>query len=481
MKKIVFGAGLLLILLVSVVLIRTLIFTAPYFSNTLEPVEVSTDGQLLSGAISYETISHKREMRDDSVFLAFHAFLQQSFPQLHSTLRKEVINQHSLLYTWEGTDNSKKPLVLAAHMDVVPVDYASSSEWDVPPFSGKITDGNIYGRGTIDDKGSLMAILEAIESLIGHGFLPSRTIILAFGHDEEIGGNEGAQEMSKILEKRGVEAWMVLDEGGTLATGIVPGIDGTVALIGTSEKGYVSLDISADMKGGHSSMPEPVNALEAVNAAVFKLKSNPLPDRISEPIQGFIEHVGPNLPFVQKMAFANTWLFKPLILNTYKKSVSGAALIHTTQVVTMFNSGLKDNVVPTRARAVVNYRLLPGDSPEDILNRAKALIGDTSVKVVMHDGFGVAASPISDHQSDEFGFVAEAIQAVNPGVIVSPYLVLGATDGRYYYNITDKVFRFSPIPLESQDLSRIHGINERVSLAGYQKSVSFYATLIKNS
>ncbi|WP_417600130.1 M20 family peptidase [Owenweeksia hongkongensis] len=481
MKKSILIVTLGLFVLVAIVLFRTFSFTAPQLSNALPLVELKSDGKLLSQAITYETISHKSEMRNDSVFVAFHNFLQDSFPKLHKELSREVVNEHSLLYTWKGSDPSKKPLVLTGHMDVVPVDYASRNDWDASPFSGEILDGNIYGRGAIDDKGSLIAIMESIENLISQGFEPSRTLILAFGHDEEIGGDEGAKEMSRILEERGTEAWMVIDEGGTLATGIVPGIDGTVALIGTSEKGYVSLEVSADMGGGHSSMPEPMNALEAVNRAIYKLKENPLPDRFSEPILGFVDYIGPHLPFVQKMAFANTWLFKPIIFNTYKKSASGSALVHTTQVVTMFNSGLKDNVVPTRARAVVNYRLLPGDSPEVILGRAKDLINDTVVKVTIYDDFEVSASPISDHSSSEFEFLAQAIQAVNPEVIISPYLVLGATDGRYYYNITDKVFRFSPIPLKKDDLSRIHGVNERVLITGYAKSVSFYGTLIKNS
>lgn len=481
MKKILLFLAFAFLLLMLVVLFRTFSFEAPQFSANLSPVLVNTDGHLLSKAVGYQTISHKKEMRNDSVFLAFHDFLETSFPNLHTQLKKELVNEHSLMYTWKGTNPSKEPIILAAHMDVVPVDYASKKDWDENPFSGKISGDYIYGRGTIDDKGSLLAIMESIEYLIKEGFEPSRSVILVFGHDEEIGGNEGAREMARVLEQRGVRAWMVIDEGGTLATGIVPGVNSTVALIGTSEKGYVSLELSANMKGGHSSMPEPSNALEAVNKAVCTLKSNPLPDRFSEPIQGFIDHIGPHLPFVQKMAFANTWLFRPLIFSTYKKSASGAALIHTTQVVTMFNSGLKDNVVPTRAKAVVNYRLLPGDKPEGILKRAKDLINDTLVKVTLYDDFGAEASPISDHNSDEFAFLAGAIMAVNQEVIVSPYLVLGATDGRYYYNISDKVFRFSPIPLQANDLSRIHGINERVSVEGYSKSVSFYATLIKNS
>ena len=481
MKRLFAALALALLLIVVVVIIRTIAFTSVEFSNNLHPVAVNSDGQLLSKAVAFQTISHKREMRDDSVFLAFHQFLEESFPRVHHSLKKEVVNEHSLLYTWKGSDPGLEPLLLAAHMDVVPVDYSSRSKWEQDPFSGNISDSHIYGRGTIDDKGSLMAILESVEFLLKDGFVPKRTVILAFGHDEEIGGDEGAKQMAAELKQRGVKAWMVVDEGGTLATGIVPGIDGTVALIGTSEKGYVSLDLVSEMEGGHSSMPEPVNALESLNNAIYRLKQNPLPDRFSEPLEGFVTHVGPHLPFVQKMAFANLWLFKPLVFAIYKKSASGAALIHTTQVATMFNSGIKDNVVPTRASAVVNYRLLPGDEPEEILQRARNLVKDTAVKVSIHDGFGMPASPVSNHSAEEFRYLASAVKAVNPEVIVSPYLVLGATDGRYYYSITDKVFRFSPIPLEKDDLARIHGINERVSVEGYAKSVSFYATLISNS
>ena len=481
MKKLTLTLLVAVIALIIVVLIRTWTFQAPKFESGLHHVNVTADGELLSQSVQFETISHKREMRDDSTYLAFHDFLKVSFPLIHRKLERQIINEHGLLYTWHGAESDKKPLILAAHMDVVPVDYSSAGKWDVPPFSGKISDGHIYGRGTIDDKGSLMAIMESVEGLLNRGFEPHRTIILAFGHDEEIGGDEGAKKMADVLKRQGVEAWMVIDEGGTLATGIVPGIEQTVALIGTSEKGYVSLDIIADMPGGHSSMPEPENALETVIGAVNKLKQNPMPDRFSAPLRGFVSHVGPHLPFVQKMAFANIWLFKPVVFSTYKKSASGAALVHTTQVATMMNSGIKDNVVPTHASAVVNYRLLPGDTPEQILERARSIINDTVVRVRIHDGFGIPASPVSDHTSPEFKYLASAIKAIHPEVVVSPYLVLGATDGRHYYKITDKVFRFSPIPLTKGDLSRIHGINERISVDGYSKSVAFYATLIGNS
>ncbi len=480
MKKILLALLVALIVIIAIVLVNTFTFTSKQVQSTLKGVEVPTDVSLLSEAITYQTISHKKGMIDDTAFVGFHRFLERSFPFVDSLLQKETVSDYSLIYTWQGTDNSLKPLVLAGHIDVVPVEYSSKGEWEAEPFSGDVLNNHIYGRGTIDDKGSVIAILSAVEQLLKSGLKPERTLILCFGHDEEIGGETGAQLMAKALEERGVRAWMVLDEGGTLATGIVPGIAETVALVGTSEKGYVSLEISADMPGGHSSMPEKSNALEAVNAAVYNLKQNPMPNTISDPIKGFITHIGPHLPFTQKMAFANTWLFKPIIFSVYEKSASGAALIHTTQTATVFNSGIKDNIVPNRAMAIVNYRLLPGDKPEEILQRAKDIVEDTNIRIVIYDGFGVPASPVSSYESEEFKKLASVIRAVNPDVLVSPYLVLGATDGRYYYNITDNVFRFSPIPLQKEDLQRIHGINERVSIEGFKKSVDFYATLISN-
>lgn len=478
MKKILLSLLAMLALLAAVVLFNTLTFKPRSLNYTMPLVEVDADISVLSEAITYPTISHKKGMIDDSAYEGFHQFLKARFPLIHTNLNKELINDYSVIFTWAGTDISLKPLVLAGHIDVVPVEYSSLEDWDVEPFSGKVQGNYLYGRGTIDDKGSVMAILIAVEQLLKKGFKPQRSIILCFGHDEEIGGEAGAAVMAQQLQKRGVEAWMVLDEGGTLATGIVPGIEQTVALIGTSEKGYVSLEISADMIGGHSSMPEKNNALEAVNAAVYHLKQSPMPNILTDPIKGFIAHVGPHLPFTQKMAFANTWLFKPIIFSVYEKSPSGAALVHTTQTATVFNSGIKDNIVPKRAKAVVNYRLLPGDEPQAILERAVKVIDDTNIRVVIHEGFAESASPVSPFDNEQFEMLAASIKAVNPDVLISPYLVLGATDGRYYYTISPNVYRFSPVPLQQEDLQRIHGVNERISVEGFQKSVSFYATLI---
>ncbi len=474
--KIVLG---LLVVVIIIVLYKTLTFRSKSYPLVRHKTNFEVDPNVLKKAIQFETISHKPEMIDDSAFTGLHRHIESSFSLVDSLLEKEKINQYSLLYTWQGTDKSKQPLVLMAHMDVVPAEYATLNEWDYPPFSGAIEEGYIYGRGTIDDKGCLMAILHAAELLLEEGYKPERTIIFSFGHDEEIGGEYGAETIAKKLEERGAKASMVLDEGGVLSYGIVPGLERPVALVGTSEKGYMSLELSVNIAGGHSSMPAPQTAISALNKALYRLNDKPMPNRISPPLQGFVNHVGPELPFLQKMAFANTWLFKPLIFSVYRQTASGAALIHTTQVPTIFQSGVKDNVIPQRAKAVVNYRLLPGDEPDEIISRALKIIDDTLVKVRVLNDLSIPASPVSDYRSEEFKKLSGIIRVIDSNVIVSPYLVIGATDGRFFYNISDKVYRFSPIPFYEEDLPRIHGINERISVEAFKKSVNFYATLMK--
>lgn len=472
--------GVLLLVLIGFILIRTLNFenSEKYDAEVFAKVQAYPD--VLSKALRFETISHKVGMIDDSAFTGFHSFLRNSFPLVHKKLTLEKINTYSLLFEWKGTDSKLKPIILMAHQDVVPAEYSSLGQWNHPPFSGVRDGGFIYGRGTLDDKGSLISILNAAEELLKQEFQPKRTILLCFGHDEEIGGADGAVQMSKILEERGVKAYMVLDEGGNIVSGLVPGVQKPVALIGTSEKGYVSLELSSEIPGGHSSMPNKKTAIGTIAKALVTLNNNPMPNRISPPLEGFIASIGPELPFVQKMAFANTWIFKPLIFDVYESSASGSSLIHTTQVPTIFQAGIKDNVIPNRAKATVNYRLLPGDKPKDILNRAKKLVKDTLVRIKIFEDFSIAASPVSDYKSEPFRELAKNIKGVFPEIVISPYLVIAATDSRHFYNISDHVFRFAPIILTKEDLPRLHGINERISEVDFQNGVNFYATFMKN-
>jgi carboxypeptidase PM20D1 len=468
-----------LFVLIGIILFNTFTFKAKSYYSTAPTSTISVDPAVLGEALRFKTISHKAEMIDDSVFIGFHQFLDSVFPLCHQLLKKEVFNQYALMYTLKGSETELDPVVIMAHQDVVPAEYSTLNEWHYPPFSGTITDKYIYGRGALDDKGSMIAILSALEALLEKGYTPQRTLLFCFGHDEEIGGEDGGKTIAQVLKDRGTRAYAVIDEGGNMVSGIVPGIEKPVALIGTAEKGYMSIEISANVSGGHSSMPEKTTAVVALNKALYKLNENPFPNMISPPLEGFIDHVGPNLPFIQKMAFANTWLFKPLIFSVYEKSASGSALIHTTQAITIFQAGIKDNVIPKRAKATINFRLLPGDEPDEVLRRTRELINDTLVKVAIFESFAAPASPVSDYKSKQFERLAGSISSCFPDAIVSPYLVIAATDARYFYNISNHVFRFAPITLTKDDLPRLHGVNERISIEDFKKSVNFYAALIK--
>lgn len=479
-KKILLTILALVILLVVVLVVKTLSFKAPEYAAPFEQVSINANPQELAGAIPFETISHKAGMIDHAAFEGLQAYADSLFPLTDSLLTRTTLNKHAQIYYWKGKNPALKPIIITAHLDVVPVEFASKNEWEVGPFSGEIKDNFIYGRGTLDDKGSFISILSAVNTLLSEGFTPERDIYLCFGHDEEVGGDLGAKAIVPYLKNKGVEAEFVLDEGGILTQDVVPGITKQVALIGTSEKGYMSIDLNVNVEGGHSSMPVKETAITKLVNALQRLEDNPMPNRFCDPLEGFIQSVGPNLPFTQKLAFANKWLLSPLIFSVYEKSGSGAALVHTTQAITILRAGIKDNVIPSKALAIINYRLLPGDEPDEILARAKRIVNDTMVKITIHEAFSSPASPVSDYKHANFTYLQRSINSVFPDALVSPYLVLGATDGRYYYALTDRVYRFMPILMHPQDIPRLHGINERISVEDYQKAVKFYYSLLSN-
>lgn len=488
MKKTILITILISLLVVPVVLLwRTLKFTSPLadlkpLSDPIEwRIDDSTAVQKLCNALTIPTISHRREMMDLEAFDEFLRLLGESFPRVFSGIQVDTINDYTLVFTWTGTRPELDPVMLMGHYDVVPVEAVTLDRWDAPPFSGMIRDGYIYGRGAIDNKTPSIAILEAIENLLAYGFRPIRTLIFSLGHDEEIGGEDGARHVVRLLEDRKVSPVLILDEGGTLGQGIVPGVDQVTALIGTAEKGYLSLELIAKGQGGHSSMPEKNNTLTVLVQAMHKLNNSQMDFEISEPVRGFIECMGPYIRFPANMAFANTWLFKRLIFNTFSKSAQGAAMLRTTQVPTIVAGGVKDNVIPNLSRAVYNFRLLPGHTDSMMISRVKQIIADTNVIIrTLADAPYTPGSKVSPHDDHIFRSLASVVKTSYPQVIVSPYLVLGATDARHFTEITSHIYRFNPILLRSEDLSRIHGINERVSVSDYLQAIRFYAQFIKD-
>jgi carboxypeptidase PM20D1 len=405
--------------------------------------------------------------------------LEQSFPRVHAQLKREDVAGGSLLYTWPGTDPSAPALLLTAHQDVVPIEAGSESKWSAPPFSGAIANGFVIGRGAIDDKGSLMAILEATERLLARGYRPRQTIYLGFGHDEERGGT-GAAAMAALLTQRGANIGLALDEGFAVLDGVIGGVNAPIAMIGVAEKGYVSVELMATGKGGHSSMPSGNNAAVRIAQAVERLADKPLPARLSGPTAAMLDGIAPYSGGTMRVALANRWLMGPLVKSQLLASPDTAATIRTTTAPTIISAGTKDNVLPQSARAVINHRILPGDTVESVIAYDRRVIDDPQVRVRALAPAHNPSRPVST-ESAEYQRLAAITRASFPEAAVSPGLVLGATDGRHYESVARAVLRFSPITMRKADLTRFHGNDERIGIADYMRSIAFYERLISAS
>ncbi len=472
MKKIIYFILILVFVIVGILVFNTLSLSSKQItSEPIEKIEISNlVYENLSKAIQYPTISFNEDaIPDSTAFNGFHQFLKETYPLIHEKLTLEKVNEYSLLYTWKGTDSSKKPIILMSHQDVVPVDEPTLGDWEAGPFEGKITATDIIGRGTLDDKSSLMAIMESVERLLGESFTPSQTIYLAFGHDEEVGGSNGAAKIAALLKERGIDAAMAIDEGGFLADGLVPGIDNTVAIVNLAEKGFASFRLIVETKGGHSSAPPKENTIGMLAKAIVDLENNQFPYKLVEPINYQLDYMGPELPFLKKVAFANPWLFKKPILEGLNA--------HTTTAATIIDGGVKNNVIPTVAEATINFRILPGETIESVKEH---IVNTVSDKIKVEPvGFLTNPSPVSKIDSEAYHKLEGTIRSVFPETVVVPGLVGGGTDARYFYEVADDVYRFYPIRLAQNSMSRFHGIDEKISKENYKEIIQFTYQLIK--
>jgi carboxypeptidase PM20D1 len=439
----------------------------------------------LAEAIRFPTLAlEDPDLFDVAAFAALREWLVLSYPAAHASLERELIGGASLLYTWPGRDPTLAPLVLMGHLDVVPVDPGSEAAWTHGPFDGVIADGFVWGRGALDDKISVVAIMEAVEALIGEGFTPARTVYLAFGHDEELGGLGGARLVAEALEERGMgRAALVVDEGGTLTQGFVPGVEGPVALVGVAEKGFLSLALSVRAAGGHSSMPPRETAISVLARALTRLEEEPFPSRLDGPARWMLDAVGPRMPLLARLGLANLWLFEPLVTARLAGTPSTAAMVRTTTAPTMIQAGIKENVLPIQARAVVNFRILPGETRETVSAHVRGIVSDPRVEIAPATPFATDPSPVSDPEGPGFRLVASAARqaAGDPELTVAPYLVVGGTDSRYYADRAESVLRFVPVLIRPDDLSRVHGTDERVATADVATAVRFFHALIRGS
>jgi len=413
-------------------------------------------------------------------FLAFHDFLAETYPRVHRALDREVVGGLSLLYTWRGTDRTAGPILLTAHQDVVPVSEETLEDWTHPPFAGAVAEGYIWGRGSMDCKGILIAILEAAEGLLARGWQPRRSILLAFGHDEEVGGHQGAARLAALLRSRGVQAEFVLDEGGFVVDASLLGLSRPVAAVGIAEKGYLSLSLSVEAEGGHSSMPPAHTAIGTLARAIQRLESSPFPARLERTGRLVFEHLRPELSLPLKAALAGSRLLEGPLKLLLQRFEATNALIRTTQAATIIQGGVRENVLPQHAAAVVNLRLLPGDSIAYAVDRVKKVVNDPRVTVEVR-GRASEASPVSDLQAEGFRTLKRTIREVFPGALTAPLLLPGMSDARHYSGISTCMLRFGPQRVNREDRKRAHGTNERVSVENYREFVDFYARLLRNA
>ena len=434
----------------------------------------------LSAAIQIETIG-EREMspQGEVAFKQMHDLLARNYPQVWA-LREEVpAAAYSVLYRWPGTEPELAPIVLLAHMDVVPVDDASREQWTHPPFSGAIVDGSIWGRGALDDKSCVLSQLEAVNALMAAGFRPRRTVLLAHGHDEEVDGQGGALKIVEHLEASNEKAWFTLDEGGAVTRGVIDSVDKPVATIMAGEKGYLSVRVSAAGTGGHSSTPSDDTAIFRLANALAALEASPMPRRLIPAVGGLLDALAPEMPWAARVLINNRWLFESILLGQLEKSPTTAALLRTTMAPTMLMAGIKDNVLPNSADAVLNFRLLPGDGVDDVLQHIETTIDDPRVTVSVETGFFSEAPPLSDVASDAMQTLRAAVSQTFPEALVATGIVLATTDNRHYAPVRENGYYFAPFNYTPDTATQIHGIDEHIGVDEYLRMIEFYQTLIR--
>lgn len=439
------------------------------------PVDQANAALHLSQAIQIRTVSHQDKADNDwAEWDKLHAWLAATYPAAHAAMTREILPNKALVYTWKGSDPTLPPIILMAHQDVVPVTPGTESDWKHDPFAGEIAEGAVWGRGSVDDKGTLVMMFEAADALAAKGFKPKRTVIFVSGQDEEAGGT-GAQAAAALLKSRGVKALFALDEGMAVVQDF-PMVGRPVAVIGLGEKGYATLKVVAPATGGHSSAPPKSTGVETLSKAVLAITSHPDPMRFQGPGADMIKAIAPYAGGIVKVAAANTWLFGPVLVSTLSKSPASAATLHTTIAPTMLKGSPKENVLPQDATAWINYRIAPGQTAQDVMDRAARATRGLDVKLSW-EGKTHDPSPVSSSSSEGWKWVA-ALASEDGAVPVAPGLVTAGTDSRYMTGVAQDVFRFAPIHASINEFGMIHGTNEHMSLENLKRMTDFYTRLI---
>ncbi len=462
-----------------VVVTRALKFRpAPELRADPDVVTVDYDHvvESLREMIRCRTVSSSDPSREDSAeFDKFRAYLLERYPTLAAQCSPERIGRCGVLYTWKGR-SSERPTVLMAHYDVVPAD---GDGWDEPPFDAVLKDGIIWGRGALDTKVTLCAIMEAAEQLISEGFVPANDIYLAFSGEEEPAG-PSAGDIVTALAERGVQPALVLDEGGAVVTGAFPGVKQPCALVGTAEKGQLRLALEAESAGGHASSPPPQTIVGELAEAVCMVDASPAPFTLTPPVEKMLDTLGRHASFPMRLVLANLKLFKP-VLDIVCQLSGGElnALMRTTCAATQMSGSPENNVLPAKASVGFNLRIINGESCEEAEQRVRNAVDDPDVTV--RRLYAAEPSEYSETSGEAWERLTGVIKRTWPKAVVSPYLMLAASDSRHYDRISRNVYRFCPLELSKEERSTIHGVNERIPTWKAVKCAEFYVRLISES
>ena len=489
LKITLWAAGAAVAILAAVIVVRTATYpfgeipapaedrTGPQFAAELSQESVDR----LAGALRIPTISEDVSLAENNPFDRFKKYLPGSYPAVYAAMDTMTVNRYGLVFRWPGTDPQLAPVLFLAHYDVVPVagyDGDATAEvagWEHPPFSGEVAGNNIYGRGTLDDKGTLCSILEAADDLIGDDFRPQRDIWFAFGFDEEISGMNGAYRIAEYFDAQGMRFDAVWDEGGIIAAPGLGGIDATVALIGTAEKGFLTLRITVRGQGGHSSMPPAKGALVQAAEIIDKLSGNQMPARMTPPVASFLDRVGAAMNYTSRTAIANRWLLGGVLLKAMSGNPATNALVRTTTAVTMAHGSDAENVLAPTAGVTVNFRILPGDTVDDVMKHVESLCAgyDTDIEIVS----AREPSAVSPEDTPWFELMRKSLAEVCPEAIVAGYLAVVGTDAYKYQIVSDNIYRLMPALLTQDEQGTIHNENERISLENYARMISYFTNI----
>ena len=477
-KKLLLSFVLIVGALLSIALIRTLMHSAPEPTVNVG-LTAEIDGEAatnnLAASIRFKTISHQdKEKFSPQEFEGFIKWAADTYPEFHSAMQLEML-EYTLLFKWEGSDNSLAPILLTAHYDVVPVIPGTESIWEEEPFAGVISNNRIWGRGALDDKSGVVGMMEAATYLIQNNFQPTRTVYFSFGHDEEIGGG-GAAQVTEKLKQEGVQLQWSLDEGSFVNRGFFPGVDKLVAPINVAEKGIMNLLIVAKAKGGHSSTPPKKTAVTILADALIKLENEPLPGSLEGLSAVMFDEVSKHMPFGYRFLFANRWLFGGLLDSQMSSTPVINAMIRTTTAPTMLSGSIKSNVLPIEATALINFRLHPRDSIESVTEHVRRVVGSDQVEVRTLGG--MEASGVSSWESPGYEIISSSLSKVYGEVVSVPGIMIAASDTRHYSKVADNSFRFNPFSIVPEDMTGFHGTNESIAVDSFITGIKTYVDII---